>query len=152
MKRKWFPLLVAVFLIIGVAIGFGGILHSKNSNNDDLGFSNAKVDPDKVQVTVETDLKRPKKNQQILFDKQIKYQKGMTAFSALKKVTGKQVGYQNGATVYVNRIGKYTENDVHSGTGWKYYVNNGKDIAKAANLKTLKAGDHLYCRFVDGYK
>ena len=66
MKRKWFPLLVAVFLIIGVAIGFGGILHSKNSNNDDLGFSNAKVDPDKVQVTVETDLKRPKKNQQIL--------------------------------------------------------------------------------------
>ncbi|MCH9266446.1 hypothetical protein [Pediococcus acidilactici] len=25
-------------------------------------------------------------------------------------------------------------------------------MAKAANLKTLKAGDHLYWRFVDGYK
>ena len=156
MKHRIFPLMVGTYLLIGIGIGIFGIYGNSNkakSTNTNVTNSqiHTKVPSSKVRVTIEVDLKQPKEKHKILLNKDIDYQKDLNAFTALKKVAKKKVGYQNGATIYVYKIGKYSENYIHSGTGWKYYINNNDDIVKAANLKSLKPGDHLYWKFVDGY-
>jgi hypothetical protein len=156
MKHKIFPLLVGICLIIGIGVGVFSVYKNTKSpeSNDKVALNSkihTKVPKGKVRVTIEVDLKRPQKKYKVLLNKDIDYKKDLNAFTALQKVAGEKVGYQNGATVYVYKIGKYSENNVHSGTGWKYYINNDDDIVKAANLKDLKTGDHLYWKFVDGY-
>lgn len=150
MRHKFFPLVVSLLIIIGVGVGLFTISTQKKQSKA-TEVTTEKVRKGYVKVTVEVDLTKPKKRREVLLDKEIKYSKELNAFNALKKVSGKDLGYQNGAAVYVYKIGKYSENDVHSGTGWKYYVNNSKDINKSANLKSLKSGDHLIWKFIDGY-
>jgi len=68
-----------------------------------------------------------------------------TAFSVLQASKLKLV-YQNGVSVYVSSINGLAENDIKTGSGWKYTV-NGKFIDKGANLAHVSNHDSVHWYF-----
>jgi len=68
-----------------------------------------------------------------------------TAFSVLQASKLKLV-YQNGVSVYVSSINGLAENDIKTGSGWKYTV-NGKFIDKGANLAHDSNHDSVHWYF-----
>lgn len=84
------------------------------------------------------------------FNDHVKVKKGSSVFDVLQ-ASKLKIDYQNGVVVYVSGVNGLKQNDIKSGSGWKYRV-NGKFIDKPANLKKVKNHDSVHWYFTtEGY-
>lgn len=79
------------------------------------------------------------------FDGRVKINAKSTAFSVLKASKLKLV-YQGGVAFYVSSINGLAQNDIKTGSGWKYKV-NGKFIDRAANQTKVGKNDSVHWYF-----
>lgn len=84
------------------------------------------------------------------FKGNVKVSRSANAFTVLK-ASKLKLDYQNGVVVYVSGVNGLSENDIKTGSGWKYRV-NGKFIDQAANQKKIKPQDSVHWYFTtEGY-
>lgn len=79
------------------------------------------------------------------FDGRVTIKAKSTAFSVLKASKLKLV-YQGGVAFYVSSINGLAQNEIKTGSGWKYKV-NGKFIDRAANQTKVGKNDSVHWYF-----
>lgn len=99
------------------------------------------------QITVHLTVSGYKKT---FFKGNVKVSSKANAFTVLQ-ASKLKIDYQNGVVVYVSGVNGLSENDIKTGSGWKYRV-NGKFIDAAANQKRIHNHDSVHWYFTtEGY-
>ena len=80
-----------------------------------------------------------------IFNKRVAITDKSTVFSVLK-ASKLNLKYQKGVVVYVSSVNGLAQNDIKTGSGWKYKL-NGKFIDKAANRTHVSKNDTVHWYF-----